>query len=434
LDDSLRFMMAQARVEEGGRRVEEGGSLRKERGLRSEGERRPASAEPSRVAEARGQGRPLGHHQAARSTSTSKGSFSASRSSITQTTSRSFTAATSRASALDTSRASRTSSELTTASSRELNTSKESRGSRGLEQEVRGSRELNTSKESRGSRGLEQEARGSRGSRLEQEARGSRALNTSQESRGSPQFRQKARGTPETRRSHEVRREEVRREQEVRRSSGDGGEVVGRRSYYFGEAPAVVNGEEVTPTEERGGVRGEQEEVREHGEVREHEGEVVRIRVPFTAEQDMTQEYNIQRLNAQKISPRFNGHKVTIQVNHDASPQPCGPLDDSFSSEPPASPDARWRGGKEAPRKQERQVGSSGELHTSTHTMFVGEPHRRRAPLAEVEDQEQEVGPPLFLISFSFFSLSLHSFSPPSTFSSGQPGRHNLRHCNARPT
>ena len=305
LDDSLRFMMAQARVEEGG-------SLRKERGLRSEGERRPASAEPSRVAEARGQGRPLGHHQAARSTSTSKGSFSASRSSITHTTSRSFTAATSRASALDTSRASRTSSELTTASSRELNTSKESRGSRGLEQEVRGSRELNTSKESRGSRGLEQEARGSRGSRLEQEARGSRALNTSQESRGSPQFRQKARGTPETRRSHEVRREEVRREQEVRRSapeevrrsSGDGGEVVGRRSYYFGEAPAVANGEEVTPTEERGGVRGEQEEVREHGEVREHEGEVVRIRVPFTAEQDMTQEYNIQRLNAQKISPR----------------------------------------------------------------------------------------------------------------------------------
>ena len=73
---------------------------------------------------------------------------------------------------------------------------------------------------------------------------------------------------------------------------------MGRRSYYFGEAPAVANGEEVTPTEERGGVRGEQ------GEVREHEGEVVRIRVPFTAEQDLTQEYNIQRLNAQKISPR----------------------------------------------------------------------------------------------------------------------------------
>lgn len=53
---------------------------------------------------------------------------------------------------------------------------------------------------------------------------------------------------------------------------------------------------------------------------------------------------------------RFNGHKVTIQVNHDASPPPCGPLDDSFSSEPPASPDARWRGGKEAPRKQVRTL------------------------------------------------------------------------------
>ena len=56
---------------------------------------------------------------------------------------------------------------------------------------------------------------------------------------------------------------------------------------------------------------------------------------------------------------RFNGHKVTIQVNHDAPP-PHGPLDDSFSSEPPGSPDARWRGGKETPRKQ---VGGSTWLH-----------------------------------------------------------------------
>ena len=55
------------------------------------------------------------------------------------------------------------------------------------------------------------------------------------------------------------------------------------------------------------------------GDVREHSGEVVRIRVPYTEEdcgptQDLTQSYNIQRLNAQRISPRFNGHKVTIQV------------------------------------------------------------------------------------------------------------------------
>ena len=83
-----------------------------------------------------------------------------------------------------------------------------------------------------------------------------------------------------------------------------------KSSYYFGEEPELSNNggidlhdeeDSLTPTEEREGVR-------------EHAGEVVRIRVPYT-EQDLTQQYNIQRLNAQKISPRFNGHKVTIQVS-----------------------------------------------------------------------------------------------------------------------
>ena len=85
--------------------------------------------------------------------------------------------------------------------------------------------------------------------------------------------------------------------------------VTKKSSYYFGEEPELSNGgidlhdeeDSLTPTEEREGVR-------------EHAGEVVRIRVPYT-EQDLTQQYNIQRLNAQKISPRFNGHKVTIQVS-----------------------------------------------------------------------------------------------------------------------
>ena len=90
-----------------------------------------------------------------------------------------------------------------------------------------------------------------------------------------------------------------------------------KSSYYFGEEPELSNGgidlqddeeeDSLTPTEEREGVR-------------EHAGEVVRIRVPYT-EQDLTQQYNIQRLNAQKISPRFNGHKVTIQVSWIRSPK-----------------------------------------------------------------------------------------------------------------
>ena len=37
------------------------------------------------------------------------------------------------------------------------------------------------------------------------------------------------------------------------------------------------------------------------------------------------------------------------------------------------------------------QVGSSGELHTSTHAMFVAEHRQRRAPLAQ-QDHDLEVG------------------------------------------
>ena len=113
----------------------------------------------------------------------------------------------------------------------------------------------------------------------------------------------------ESRRSQE---ESSRRSQEQshwRKEEMQGG-ATKKSSYYFGEEPELSNGgidlqdedeDSLTPTEEREGVR-------------EHAGEVVRIRVPYT-EQDLTQQYNIQRLNAQKISPRFNGHKVTIQVS-----------------------------------------------------------------------------------------------------------------------
>ena len=37
------------------------------------------------------------------------------------------------------------------------------------------------------------------------------------------------------------------------------------------------------------------------------------------------------------------------------------------------------------------QVGSSGELHTSTHAMFVSEHRQRMAPLAQ-QDHDLEVG------------------------------------------
>ena len=112
------------------------------------------------------------------------------------------------------------------------------------------------------------------------------------------------------RRSQQEQSQRRSQEQSHRRKEEVQGGATKKSSYYFGEEPELSNGggidlhddeeDSLTPTEEREGVR-------------EHAGEVVRIRVPYT-EQDLTQQYNIQRLNAQKISPRFNGHKVTIQV------------------------------------------------------------------------------------------------------------------------
>jgi hypothetical protein len=96
------------------------------------------------------------------------------------------------------------------------------------------------------------------------------------------------------------------------------------------------------------------------------------------------------------VLPRFNGHKVTIQVNHGEG---GGRLDESFSSEPPPSPGGRgWEpagrllADSSAARRQlsksVRQVGSSGEVHTATTALFVAE-HRpaRRAPLAEQDPE-----------------------------------------------
>lgn len=215
--------------------------------------------------------------------------------------------------------------------------------------------------------------------------------------RETPETARQRRLQEESRRVVEARRaqEESRRAQEEQVSHRRSQEqshwrkeemqgVTKKSSYYFGEEPELSNGgidlhdeeDSLTPTEEREGVR-------------EHAGEVVRIRVPYT-EQDLTQQYNIQRLNAQKISPRFNGHKVTIQVNHgDGGAR----LDDSFSSEPPLSPATRRADTSRHYASQEK-VGSSNCVHTTTHAMFVGEPRGngeargKRAPLAEQESEE----------------------------------------------
>merc|ERR1719228_533870 len=419
LDDSLQLMMHKATLSEAHRE-------KKEHRRKVQEAPRPASAEPGRVVEDRrgGGGRGdqqgqqggdrrsfgnsnkrLSHHRhlSERSHSHSKSSFSASHSSMNQV--------------LDTSRTSRTSSELTSGSSR-LNTSQES------------NHRMNTSFEASSSaRSPHMQRSGRQGSsaregRATPESRQRISSRGAEDGRTTPSSRQKrqesGRETPETarqrrlqeesRRVVEARRaqEESRRAQEEQVSQRRSQEQSQRRSqeqshrrkeemqgatkkssYYFGEEPELSNGgidlhdeeDSLTPTEERDGVR-------------EHAGEVVRIRVPYT-EQDLTQQYNIQRLNAQKISPRFNGHKVTIQVNHgDGAPR----LDDSFSSDPPLSPSVR----RDTHSRQQERVGSSNCLHTTTHAMFVGEPgalgngeasRSRRAPLAqqELEAQSQRI-------------------------------------------
>merc|ERR550517_1893110 len=342
---------------------------------------------------------------------------------------------------LDTSRTSRTSSELTSGSSR-LNTSQESNHRVNTSFESSSHHISATRESATRSPHTQRSARqgsSAREGRATPESRQRTGGRSAEDGRTTPSSRQKrqesGRETPETarqrrlqeesRRVVEARRaqEESRRAQEEQVSQRRSQEEMSRRSleesrrsqeessrrsqeqshwrkeemqggatkkssYYFGEEPELSNGgidlqdeeeeDSLTPTEEKEGVR-------------EHAGEVVRIRVPYT-EQDLTQQYNIQRLNAQKISPRFNGHKVTIQVNHgDGAPR----LDDSFSSEPPLSPASRRGGDSSRHQVPQEKVGSSNCVHTTTHAMFIGDPSRgngeartRRAPLAQQELEE----------------------------------------------
>merc|ERR1719412_107430 len=366
---------------------------------------RPASAEPSRLVEDRRGGG--GHHQGGdrrsfgnskrlshhghlneRSQSHSKSSFSASHSSMNQV--------------LDTSRTSRTSSELTSGSSR-LNTSQESNHRMNTSFEASGHhisvvRDSPHLPRSGGRQGGSREGRTTPESRHRGDGR-TTPSSRQRSGRETPESARQRRLQEESKRVVETRRaqEENRKAQEQKVSHRKSQEqshwkreemqgATKKSSYYFGEEPDISNGgvelqdeeDSLTPTEEREGVR-------------EHAGEVVRIRVPYT-EQDLTQQYNIQRLNAQKISPRFNGHKVTIQVNHgDGAPR----LDDSFSSEPPLSPASRRGDSSRVHQASQEKVGSSNCVHTTTHAMFVEEPRGngeaskgRRAPLAQQEFEE----------------------------------------------
>lgn len=86
-----------------------------------------------------------------------------------------------------------------------------------------------------------------------------------------------------------------------------------------------------------------------------HLGEVVRIRVPYSD--------NIDR----DKSPRFNGHKVTIQVNQGDGESETGHRSSNQSSASHVS--------KRHLSSREKKV-SGTEIHTTTHSMYVAEQNR----------------------------------------------------------
>eukprot|EP00092_Neocalanus_flemingeri_P032883 GFUD01035762.1.p1 GENE.GFUD01035762.1~~GFUD01035762.1.p1 ORF type:complete len:854 (+),score=257.98 GFUD01035762.1:282-2843(+) len=127
-----------------------------------------------------------------------------------------------------------------------------------------------------------------------------------------------------------------------------------RSSYYFGEAPdlkeilADMNGKDCVTINDPN---------HQLGAISPHSGEVVRIRVPFNHTEEVPGQFlsteNIQRLVDQQISPSYNGHKVTIQVNRS---------NETLTS--PVERNSQQTSRNKASNRQ-RKVSSSGEFHSS---------------------------------------------------------------------
>jgi len=137
--------------------------------------------------------------------------------------------------------------------------------------------------------------------------------------------------------------------------------------------------------------------------------EVVRIKVPFSEPHDpieplLTARHNMERL-AQQMTPQYNGHKVTIQVNrggHDEDPL----VQHSHMGHPHTERSSfnfnvRKVGSQQVTKRHitttEKKISSSGsQHHTSTHTMYVSEHTERaspagRAPLASFQEMQDNI-------------------------------------------
>jgi len=109
-----------------------------------------------------------------------------------------------------------------------------------------------------------------------------------------------------------------------------------------------------------------------------HSGEVVRIRVPFRQAEEVPGQFlssdNIQRLVDQQISPSYNGHKVTIQVNR--------------SSEALAMSSTVDRRTRHTASSRERKNSYSGDFSSIRHVRDGGQPVRTSSVQALHRDRE----------------------------------------------
>jgi len=129
------------------------------------------------------------------------------------------------------------------------------------------------------------------------------------------------------------------------------------------------------------------------------QSEVVCIKVPFSPPYEplgplLTTKHNLERLASQKMTPQYNGNKVTIQVNQDRQPEDKRVHKDSVTLFSPTNRssfnfDKRELGSRQVtPRPittKEKKMSSSGSRHTSTHNMYVSEPSQKFHPACKAQ-------------------------------------------------
>jgi len=147
------------------------------------------------------------------------------------------------------------------------------------------------------------------------------------------------------------------------------------KDYYDGEAPEL---KEILAKVTEGNII--ENDVCNHqiGAISPHSGEVVRIKVPFNQTEEVPGQFlsaeNIQRLVDQQISPSYNGHKVTIQVNR--------------SSEALAIASTVDRRTRQKSSKRQRKVSYSGDFSSIRHELDSEQPVRTNSVQALSRDRE----------------------------------------------